>query len=131
MLQITNNSTVYLASKHIDFRKGIDGICAICRNQININPLDGAVFLFYNRLKNSIKVLAYDGQGFWLCSKRLSSGSFIWKSHIKKNIYNNPPLVAAQICYRILHVMINNGADFNLAKNWRNTSNNSQLKTTT
>lgn len=119
MLQVTNHSTIYMASTHIDFRKGIDGICAICRNQININPLEGAIFLFYNRLRNAIKILSYDGQGFWLCSKRLSQGSFIWKSRIRQ-ASNNQQLTAQLICYRILHVMINNGDDINFAKNWRN-----------
>lgn len=119
MLQVTSNSTIYLASTHIDFRKGIDGIAAICRNQLNINPLDGAIFLFYNRAKNAIKVLAYDGQGFWLCSKRLSNGSFIWRTHIRKNINSNQPLTATQICYRTLLVLINNGAGIKFAKDWR------------
>ncbi len=117
MLQVTGNSKIYLASTHIDFRKGIDGISAICRNQINIDPLSGAIFLFYNRLMTSIKILAYDGQGFWLCSKRLSQGSFIWKSSIKKS--PKEELTAEQICYRILHVLINNGSDVNFAEDWR------------
>ena len=108
-----------MASTHIDFRKGIDGISAICRNQIKINPLEGAIFLFYNRAKTSIKVLAYDGQGFWLCSKRLSQGSFIWKSQLKKNINPTPTLAAKQICHRILHVLINNGNEIKFVKNWR------------
>lgn len=118
MLQVTSNSTIYIASKAIDFRKGIDGIAAICRNQLNIQPMDGAIFLFYNKQINSIKILTYDGQGFWLCSKRLSKGSFIWKSTIKKSL--KAPLSAKQICYRILHVLINNGqANISFAKNWR------------
>ena len=62
MLQVTSNSTIYIASKAIDFRKGIDGIAAICRNQLNIQPMDGAIFLFYNKQINSIKILTYDGQ---------------------------------------------------------------------
>ncbi|MCF8494994.1 MAG: IS66 family insertion sequence element accessory protein TnpB, partial [Rickettsiaceae bacterium] len=44
MLQVTPSSTIYMASTHIDFRKGTDGLCAICRNQLAINPLDGAIF---------------------------------------------------------------------------------------
>jgi len=119
MLQVTSSSIVYMASTHIDFRKGIDGISALCRNQIQINPLDGAIFLFYNRSKTSIKILAYDGQGFWLCFKRLSQGSFIWKSQLSKNVNTKTPLTAQQICHRILHVLINNGNDdIKFAENW-------------
>lgn len=121
MLQVTNNSIIYLASTHIDFRKGIDGIAAICRNQININPLDGAIFLFYNRAKTDIKVLAYDGQGFWLCSKRLSNGKFIWYSEIRKNntSTSTQPLTVTQVCHRILLVLINNGKNIEFSDNWR------------
>jgi len=119
MLQVTSNSTIYLASKHIDFRKGIDGIVSICRNIINVEPLDGAIFVFYNRHMTSLKILNYDGQGFWLCTKRLSRGSFIWKSQLNKHDCNNHN--ATTICYRILHVLINNGnLDVTFASNWRN-----------
>lgn len=122
MLQVTNISTIYIASKPIDFRKGIDGIAAICRSQLIINPLNGAIFLFYNKQINSIKILTYDGQGFWLCSKRLSKGSFIWKSSLKQSTKN--PLTVKKICYRMLHVLINNGnIDISFAKNWRDIPN--------
>ena len=120
MLQVTPSSIIYMASTHIDFRKGADGLCAICRNQLAINPLDGAIFLFYNRLKTSIKILAYDGQGFWLCSKRLSQGKFVWKSN--SNIYpsqSKTPLTVTQICHRILQVLINNGSGVTFANEWR------------
>jgi len=59
-----------------DFRKGIDGIAQLCRNAFEENPFSGAVFVFRNKRKTSIKALVYDGQGFWLCQKRLSKGKF-------------------------------------------------------
>jgi transposase len=62
----------------IDFRKGIDGIAAVCRNQLQEDPHTGTLFLFRNRSKCSIRILVYDGQGFWLCTKRLSHGKFKW-----------------------------------------------------
>lgn len=122
MLQVTNSSIIYMASTHIDFRKGIDSICAICRNHININPLEGAIFLFYNRHKTAIKVLAYDGQGFWLCAKRLSTGSFIWKSQLKEP-NQKANITAQQICYRLLYILINNGSHVKFSNNWRNLNN--------
>jgi transposase len=42
------------------------------------DPFSGYVFVFRNRRRTSIKILMYDGQGFWLCQKRLSSGRFQW-----------------------------------------------------
>jgi transposase len=41
-------------------------------------PFSGAVFVFRNRSAKAIKILVYDGQGFWLCQKRLSRGRFRW-----------------------------------------------------
>ena len=79
MLQLTPQSTIFVATIHIDFRKGIDGLIAVCNQKLTINPMGGALFLFYNKSKTTIKVLSFDGQGFWLCTKRLSQGKFKYK----------------------------------------------------
>jgi transposase len=59
-----------------DFRKGIDGLAQLCRQELGADPFQGTVFLFRNRRATSLRVLVYDGQGFWLCTKRLSRGRF-------------------------------------------------------
>ena len=122
MLQIAPNSTIYFASSHIDFRKGIDGIVALCRKQLGVEPLDGAFFLFYNRTKTTIKILSYDGQGFWLCTKRLSTGTFKWDKNPDSALNNrssNKTLSAKIICHKILHILINNGSGATFVKDWR------------
>lgn len=43
-----------------------------------MDPFSGVVFIFKNRKGTTIKTLVYDGQGFWLCTKRLSKGKFLW-----------------------------------------------------
>jgi len=78
MLQLTPQSRIFLAVQPVDFRKGIDGLAALCRQTLNENPLGGAVYVFRNRTGTTLKLLAYDGQGFWLCTKRLSQGRFSW-----------------------------------------------------
>jgi transposase len=78
MIQITSHMRIYAAIETIDFRKGIDGLAATCRLQLKEDPFSGTLFLFRNRQKNAIKILVYDGQGFWLCTKRLSCGKFKW-----------------------------------------------------
>ena len=78
MIQVTPHMRIFVAVEPVDFRKGIDGLAAICKIKFNEDPLSGALFLFRNRLKSTIKVLLYDGQGFWLCTKRLSKGKFYW-----------------------------------------------------
>jgi transposase len=78
MIQITPHMQIFIALEAIDFRKGIDGLAAACRQRLQIDPFSGALFLFRNRNKNTLKILIYDGQGFWLCTKRLSKGKFHW-----------------------------------------------------
>lgn len=78
MLQIAPSTRIFVCNQPIDFRKGIDGFAAICRNKLNQDPHQGALFMFQNRNRTSIRILCYDGQGFWLCTKRLSKGKFQW-----------------------------------------------------
>ena len=78
MLQITPQMKVLVAVEPVDFRKGIDGLTAVCKAAFEQDPFTGTVFVFRNRRATAIKVLVYDGQGFWLCQKRLSEGRFRW-----------------------------------------------------
>ena len=78
MLQLTPQSRVFLAREPADFRRGIDGLAALCRQQLGEDPMGGAIFVFRNRRRTSLKLLFYDGQGFWLCQKRLSQGRLRW-----------------------------------------------------
>lgn len=76
MIQITPQMRILVAVEPADFRKGIDGLAKLCRQQLVDDPFSGALFVFCNRRRTAIKALVYDGQGFWLCHKRLSSGKF-------------------------------------------------------
>ena len=78
MIQITPQMRILVAVEPVDFRKGIDGLVQICRQQLHTDPLAGALFVFANRRRRALKILTYDGQGFWLCQKRLSQGRFGW-----------------------------------------------------
>jgi transposase len=78
MLQITPQMKILVAVEPADFRRGIDGLAAVCKTKLQQDPFAGTVFVFRNRRATAIKVLMYDGQGFWLCHKRLSSGRFRW-----------------------------------------------------
>jgi transposase len=78
MIQITPQMRIFLAVEPVDFRKGIDGLAALCRQKLQCEPLEGALFVFSSRRRTSLKILVYDGQGFWLCQKRLSQGRFKW-----------------------------------------------------
>jgi transposase len=76
MIQLTAQMRILVAVEAADFRKGIDGLAQLCRRALKSDPLCGAVFVFRSRSGKAIRILAYDGQGFWLCQKRLSSGRF-------------------------------------------------------
>jgi transposase len=78
MIAVTPHMRILLATDPVDFRKGIDGLAGVCRNILDADPFSGYVFVFVNRRRSSIKILVYDGQGFWLCTKRLSKGRFGW-----------------------------------------------------
>lgn len=113
MLQLVPQSKIFVATQPIDFRKGIDSIAALCKLKLSLDPLSGAIFAFCNRSKTSIKFLCYDGQGFWLCLKRLSTGKF-------KSWPNNDPNLV-QIVDRELYTIIHNGnpKGANFSDDWR------------
>lgn len=78
MLQLTPQMKILVAVEPVDFRRGIDGLVRLCHDILQQDPLTGTVFVFRNRRGTALKVLMYDGQGFWLCHKRLSQGRFPW-----------------------------------------------------
>jgi transposase len=98
----------------VDFRKGMDGLAALCRQRLLSNPMTGTVFVFRNKRRDALKILTYDGQGFWLCTKRLSTGRFKWWPQVNNQATH--PLIA-----RELSVLLWNGnpAQAALAPDWR------------
>jgi len=78
MIQVTPQMRILVAVEPADFRKGIDGLARVCREALHSDPFSGCVFVFCNKRRKAIKILVYDGQGFWLCQKRLSKGKFPW-----------------------------------------------------
>lgn len=78
MIQVTPQMRILVAVTPADFRKGIDGLARICKEELQRDPFGGGVFVFRNRRATAVKALVYDGRGFWLCHMRLSSGRFRW-----------------------------------------------------
>jgi transposase len=78
MIQVTPQMRILVAVDPVDFRRGIDGLARVCRETLQADPFSGWLFVFRSRRGTALKVLAYDGQGFWLAHKRLSRGRFHW-----------------------------------------------------
>ena len=113
MLQLTPQSRIFVAVEPVDFRQGIDGLGGLCRRVLAHNPLDGAIYGFRNRAGTGLKILCYDGQGFWLCTKRLSRGRLQWWPSTA-----NPPY---RLSARELHILLWNGLPEQaaMAEDWR------------
>jgi transposase len=78
MIHITAQMRVLVAIESVDGRKGIDSLVRVCQDQLCEDPFSGCVFVFRSRRGTSIRLLSYDGQGYWLAQKRLSKGRFAW-----------------------------------------------------
>src|ERR1017187_177627 len=78
LIQITPQLRILVAIEPIDARKGIDSLAQLCREKLASDPFSGCLFIFRSRRGTAIKLLVYDGQGFWIATKRLSKGRFKW-----------------------------------------------------
>jgi transposase len=113
MIQLVPQLKILLAFEPVDFRKGIDSLAAVCRSQLEQDPFSGALFVFRNRAGTALKLLVYDGQGYWLCIKRFSKGRLNWWPQDDTPLH---PLQAQQ-----LSVLLYNGSpdQARFADDWR------------
>lgn len=117
MIQIVPHLKVLVAYEPVDFRKGIDSLACVCRQQFQVDPFQGTLFVFRNRAATALKLLVYDGQGFWLCQKRFSKGRLQWWPHPTEGPVETLP--AEQLA-----VLIYNGLPLRagMAEPWRRIS---------
>jgi transposase len=78
------NKKIYLACGYTDMRKAINGLSALVELSFKLDPFGGAVFVFCNRSRDRLKMLEWDGDGYWLYLKRLEKGRFNWPSKGKE-----------------------------------------------
>ena len=78
VIQIVPQMKILVALESVDGRQGIDSLARLCQEKLQEDPFSGCLFVFRSRRGTSIRILSYDGQGFWLAQKRLSKGRFVW-----------------------------------------------------
>jgi transposase len=75
---IAPGARVLVATKPVDFRKGAEGLAALVKDQMKLEPFSGVVFVFRAKRADRIKLLWWDGTGVCLLTKRLEDGQFRW-----------------------------------------------------
>lgn len=91
---ISNVVRLLLAVEPVDFRKGIESLKALCEHRLKLDPFAGTIFVFANRSRTGVKILVYDGNGYWLCQKRFSQGKLKWWPAPGNDIY---PIRASEL----------------------------------
>ena len=108
MIQITAQHRLILKIEYIDFRKGLDALIGLCRHKLE-DPFTGTIFAFRNRKGTGVKLLVYDGTGFWLCHKRFSKGKLRYWPHTQSQ----------KICATTMAIILNQGQPTQMAPAWR------------
>lgn len=109
MIQLTTQHRLFIWTQALDFRKGIDGLLGHCRSKLKQNPFSGVVFAFRNKKGTAVKLLTYDGTGFWLMHKRFSQGVLqYWPKNPEE-----------KICATTLMVILHQGQPCSMQPSWR------------
>jgi len=75
---IETPTQIWIAVAPVDMRRGLDGLSMIVQQSLGHSPCAGSAFIFRNRAGNRLRLLLWDGNGVWLCQRRLHQGSFVW-----------------------------------------------------
>ena len=78
MITIRPDLKVLVAAQPVDFRKGMDALAGLVAEGLSENPYAGAIFVFRSKRTDRVKILAFDGTGLILATKRLEEGRFTW-----------------------------------------------------
>ena len=76
MLSLSSDLKIFAYTRPTDMRKGFDGLSGIVRSEFQSDPTDGSLFIFMNRRRDRMKLLHFDGAGYWLYYRLLEAGTF-------------------------------------------------------
>jgi transposase len=78
MIAVSSGLKILIATKPVDFRKGMDGLAALVKAHLGADPFSGMVFVFRAKRADRVKLIVWDGTGLCLFAKRLEEGTFRW-----------------------------------------------------
>lgn len=78
MISPAGNFKFYIASKPVDFRKGMDGLATLVQNEFELDPFSGAIFIFRSKRSDRMKLIVWDGTGLVMIYKRIEGKGFEW-----------------------------------------------------
>lgn len=90
MLTLASGTRIYLAATPVDMRRSFDGLSAVIIDVLQLNPLDGHLFVFRGKGGDKIKALYWDRNGLAIWYKRLEKGRFKWPSVSTRSLEMSP-----------------------------------------
>lgn len=97
MISLASGTKVYLACRPVSMRYGFDGLAALVKQVLDVDPFSGHVFIFHSKRADYLKILHYDGSGLCLFAKRLESGKFVWPPVVDGGMTLTPAQLALLI----------------------------------
>ena len=73
-----SSSRIYLYRHGVDMRKGMDSLAILVNEEMQLDPLEAAMFVFTNKRRDKIKLLLWEKNGFWVLYKKLLKHRFKW-----------------------------------------------------
>jgi len=96
MIALHGDLKILVATKPIDFRKGVNGLVALVADALESDPYSGTIFVFRSKRNDRLKMLTYDGSGIILVTKWLEAGRFSWPP-IRDGAMRLPPSKMAML----------------------------------
>ena len=78
MIRPTGDVRIHLYRHPVDMRRAINGLVAMVEGELELDPFSADLFIFCNRARNLVKMIAWEGNGFVLWMKRLEKSRFKW-----------------------------------------------------
>lgn len=97
MIALPSGLRVLIATRPVDFRKGMDGLAALVKEHLGADPFCGTVFVFRAKRADRVKLIVWDGTGLCLFAKRLEQGAFRWPKIENGTMRLTPAQLAALI----------------------------------